>query len=258
MADTISLIRQCRQLYDEGRLTDEDFSSAKRRLLENPNASQIIEQLAEACALHAEGSLTDEEFAAMKRQILALPTPETAEEKSPEPRATVREQAPREKEPERREVYREETLKAATEAEVLSAPQEAEQNAMDLRQESARKLIRRCALIAALIGLIPFPFRDSPLLIILQFVMVTLLCRKYGRKMGASLSLIILAGVLGPVVFYAIAKFIPLLGPILGALIAGGLTWMVGHLTHSLLDNDEDFTWANFRHALRRAFAHRS
>ncbi len=225
MADTIALIRQCRQLFDEGRLTDKDFSDAKRCILEDSDASQRIEELKEACALYAEGSLTDEEFAAMKRRILALPADAAPEE----------------------------TPKDAAEAE----PQESEQNAMDLRQKAARRLIRRCALIAALIGLIPLPFRDSPPLIILQFVMITLLCRKYGRKIGASLGLIVFAGITGPVVFGAAVKFVPLLGPILGALIAGGFTWMVGRLTHSLLENDEDFTWANFRRALRRAFAGR-
>lgn len=110
----------------------------------------------------------------------------------------------------------------------------------------SRSVLQICTLIACVIGLFPLPFAHAPLLIILQYVMLRKICARYGRRPGWSLALIILAGVLGPLIFGFFIRFLPFARFILGALVAGAFTWYIGAKTRAMCMAGLDFTLRNF------------
>ncbi len=118
----------------------------------------------------------------------------------------------------------------------------------DLNVASAESLsiLRICTGIACVIGLFPLPFAHAPLLIILQYIMLLKICEKFGRRPGWSLILIILAAVLGPLVFGIILRFIPFARSIFGAVVAGAFTWYIGAKIRALCMGGLEFTFHNF------------
>lgn len=117
---------------------------------------------------------------------------------------------------------------------------------LDAAGADADKIIRVCVVIACLIGLLPLRVADAPFLIITQFVMLKKLCDKYGRKPGPALLLIVFAAILGPIVFNIFIKFIPMAGSIIGALVAGSFTWIIGAKVKAMLAKGQEFTFRNF------------
>ncbi len=120
-------------------------------------------------------------------------------------------------------------------------------SAAEQRRKESRTTVSTFTLVAGLIGLLPLPIADAPLLILTQFFLMHKLCAKYGRKPGIGLLLIVASAFLGPVVFSSCAKLLPGLGSILGALIGGGFTYLVGTTTVKILENNEEFTWENIK-----------
>lgn len=120
--------------------------------------------------------------------------------------------------------------------------------------EEADKIIRICVGAACLVGLFPLRMADAPFLIIIQYIMLRKLCEKYGRTPGYSLVLIVFAALLGPLIFNAFIKVIPMAGSLFGALVAGSFTWFIGVKVKSMLARGMPFTLRNFISApVRRA-----
>lgn len=120
-------------------------------------------------------------------------------------------------------------------------------SAGEQRRKESRATVNTFTLVAGLIGLLPLPIADAPLLILTQFFLMRKLCARYGRKPGIGLLLIVASAFLGPVVFSSFAKPLPGLGSILGALVGGGFTYFVGTTTVKILENNEEFTWENIK-----------
>jgi uncharacterized protein (DUF697 family) len=112
--------------------------------------------------------------------------------------------------------------------------------------DQCRKTIKTCAIISGAIAFIPIPVGDSVAITITQFIMVSTLCGRYNRSMGASIILIILSAMFGPLVFNLLLSFIPFLGWLLEALVGGMFTYYVGSITHHLLQQNQSFTFGNF------------
>jgi len=123
-----------------------------------------------------------------------------------------------------------------------------------LLREKAKETINTCAVIAALVGVVPIPFSDSPLIVITQLVMLKKLTGSYGRSLGFSLVLILLSAMIGPEIFKALLKLIPVLGSIVGALVAGTCTWLVGRTALGVLEAGQPFTLRNLKAALADVF----
>ena len=122
-----------------------------------------------------------------------------------------------------------------------------ESSASEQRRKASRATVATFSFIACLIGLLPLPIADAPLLIITQFLLMRKLCARYGRTPGIGLSLIVASAFLGPLVFSSFAKLLPGLGSILGACVGGGFTYLVGVTTAKILENNEEFTWENIK-----------
>ncbi|MBD5641997.1 MAG: hypothetical protein HDQ91_06225 [Desulfovibrio sp.] len=136
----------------------------------------------------------------------------------------------------------------AIKADLFSSRQNsAKETPVDADAESL-VVLRVCAGIACVIGLFPLPVAHAPLLIITQYVMLRKICAKFGRRPGLYLILIILAAVLGPLVFGLLLRFLPFARAIFGAIIAGGLTWYIGAKTRAMCIAGLDFTFRNFIH----------
>lgn len=116
----------------------------------------------------------------------------------------------------------------------------------DETEAESRQLVKTCAIIAGLIGLVPLPVADAPFIIVTQFVMLKKLCARYQRSPGITFVLILLSAILGPILFDIFIKLIPFAGSVIGALVAGGLTWVIGSKVMFMLENAQDFNWENF------------
>ena len=112
-----------------------------------------------------------------------------------------------------------------------------------LFRPKAEKTINICTGIATLLGLWPTPFYDTLFIIITQVVMLKKLTGRYERSLGFSLLPILLLAMIGPELFKALLKLIPIFGSIAGALIAGSCTWLVGRSVLEVLEAGQDFTF---------------
>jgi uncharacterized protein (DUF697 family) len=122
------------------------------------------------------------------------------------------------------------------------------------RAKSARTLVVAATAVAAFVGLIPLPVADAPFIVITQIVMLYLLTRKFGRPMGFSLFWVVVSVVLGPLLFSSLAKLIPFLGSLIGAAVAGGLTYIVGKSTLLLLEEGREFNFDSYKKAFPEVF----
>jgi len=123
-----------------------------------------------------------------------------------------------------------------------------------LVRKKAEETVNTCTGIAALIGLIPIPMSDGPLIVITQLIMLKKLSERYERSLGFSTVLVLFSAMIGPVFFSAIIKFIPALGSIIGALVAGGCTLLVGQTALGVLDAGKPFTLGNLKEAFVKVF----
>ena len=123
-----------------------------------------------------------------------------------------------------------------------------------LPRDKAKSTISTCAIIAALIGVVPIPMADAPLIIILQVVMLKKLTGYYKRDLGFALVMVLISAMIGPVLFNALSKLIPVLGSIIGAAIAGGCTWLAGETALGVLEADEPFNLASLKEAFVKIF----
>ncbi|MDR2352423.1 MAG: DUF697 domain-containing protein [Deltaproteobacteria bacterium] len=118
------------------------------------------------------------------------------------------------------------------------------------RQQS-ESITLTCAIIAALVGLIPIPFSDALFIIIIQIVMIYKICDKYQVPMGGSIVLVLVSAVIGPIIFSGLTKFLPILGSLVGAAVAGTCTYLVGKTIINVLEAKQPFSfhtcWAGFK-----------
>ena len=84
-----------------------------------------------------------------------------------------------------------------------SVPEESAASGVDLTSPMEKSLgvIKKAAIVAFFIGLLPIPFADAPLIIITQVVMLKKVCDFYDRPMGMSLGFVFLSALCGPIIF---------------------------------------------------------
>lgn len=179
--------------------------------------TQRVKRVVEIYALYQDKALSEEEFCRLRGELFAA----EADEGTGRPETTSA------------------TLPAPSPAGAIPAAEQ--------RRKESRATVNTFTLAAGLIGLLPLPIADAPLLILTQFFLMQKLCARYGRKPGIGLLLIVASAFLGPVVFSSFAKLLPGLGSILGALVGGGFTYLVGTTTVKILENNEEFTWENIK-----------
>lgn len=116
-----------------------------------------------------------------------------------------------------------------------------------LRDREAAKIIQKYALMAAAAAAQPMPqIPDAALILPIQVMMIIRLTRLHGREMSQDLASKFIGPILaqraGQFLFGQLAKLIPGVGSVLGAAIAGGLTYSLGNAFHILLhDGNWDF-----------------
>lgn len=210
------LIRKFSQYKRDGYLTESEFQDVSERLLDSSAPPPPwIARLERACALIASAQIDAADFDAIKARLFKSAG------------ARIR--------------------KSGINLEKEAGPREAARaEAGAVAEAEAAGTVRTCVIVASLIGLLPLPVADAPFLIITQYVMLRKLCAKFGRKPGASVILILLSALLGPLLFGLIAKRIPIIGSIVGACIAGGFTWYIGQKVRVMLVAGMEFTPRNF------------
>jgi uncharacterized protein (DUF697 family) len=110
--------------------------------------------------------------------------------------------------------------------------------------------ISTCGVVAAVAAFVPLPVADSVVITIVQFYMVHSLCERYNRQMGGSAVFVILAAMLGPLVFNLLLEALPVAGWIISAGVAFFFTRWVGNGTLELLAQNRPFGLGNFFSAL--------
>lgn len=210
MDSNADLLREFARYADMGYITRQEMGQISDYLRNHTaSAPQWLHNLASACVLVANGQIGSQEFANIKRQLL---TNLNQEDEGP-----IR-------------------------AQVIDVRRVED---VDNKKET-QGIVRTGAIIAACIGLLPLPVADAPFLILTQFWMLYRLCGKFGKKPGKSLWLIVLAALIGPILFDALVKIIPFAGSIIGACVAGGITWYIGTKARLLLEKGLEFNFANF------------
>lgn len=213
MQDNAVLMRNFSAYKKKGIISTNEFCIISQYLLDADSpAPSWVAKLDNACKLLKEREIEIDDFHVIKNQILSVNGKCAS---TPVVRAEVVKQGPA--------------------------------NASAVRKEETASIVRNCTIAACLIGLLPLPVADAPFLIITQFIMLRKLCAKYDRSPGAALLLIILSAILGPVVFGAFVKLIPVAGSIIGACVAGGFTWYIGSKVKAMLENGQEFTLDNFK-----------
>lgn len=116
-----------------------------------------------------------------------------------------------------------------------------------LRDREAAKIVQKYSLMAAAAAAQPMPqIPDAALILPVQVMMIVRLTRLHGREMSQDLATKFIGPLLaqraGQFLFGQLTKLIPGVGSVLGAAIAGGLTYSLGNAFHILLhDGNWDF-----------------
>lgn len=220
MESTKELVAAAMAMKEEGLITSDELSL----LLEEIAAGRVMraKKVSEIYGLYQKRVLSDEEICRLKEELFVPPA---------EPGAVTAQN---------------------TDAAPWEMPPAGETTAAEQRRKESRATVTTFSFIACLIGLLPLPVADAPLLILTQFFLMRKLCAKYGRKPGMGLVLIVVSAFLGPLVFSSFAKLLPGLGSILGACVGGGFTYLVGSTTAKILENNEEFTWENIKKSFGR------
>lgn len=215
----MELVAAAMAMKAEGLVTSDELSL----LLEEIAAGRMmrVKKVSEVYGLYQKRMLSDAEFYRLKQELLAAPAVQGAV-------AARNTDTPRE------------------------SPPAGEITAAEQRRKESRTTVTTFSFIACLIGLLPLPVADAPLLILTQFFLMRKLCARYGRKPGMGLVLIVASAFLGPIAFSSFAKLLPGLGSILGACVGGGFTFLVGSTTAKILENNEEFTWENIKKSFGR------
>lgn len=201
-------------------ITAAEFSRLAPYLLDATAAPDWILRLQKACALASSGDISQDDLKSIKNEIFS--TVPKHSESNPSAMTTV-------------------AAGDDVSANTASAA---------VRASGCANIVRICTGIACLIGLLPLPVADAPFLIILQYVMLKKICAKYNREPGAALVLIVVSALLGPIIFNAFVKRIPVTGSIVGACVAGGFTWFIGRKVLVMLEKGWQFNLKNFLRAI--------
>jgi uncharacterized protein (DUF697 family) len=103
------------------------------------------------------------------------------------------------------------------------------------RAEAVRQVIAACSAAAAAVAVQPFPLLDVALITPIQIAMVQAIGRVHGHDLDRKAVLEILttlgASLVAQNAMMAAAKFIPLLGWVVGISMAFALTWSIGEVS---------------------------
>lgn len=224
MIDIAEYIEKISKKNKDGVITDEEFINLKSILIRNNEKEiMIINQFLELFSMLDKKIITNYEFSALKKNILDQLD------------------------------YDKDINNIYDEFKIINQKINVNNtNYSDSEQQiksEVKSIINSCTLVSSIIGLLPLPIADAPLLIIIQFVMMKKLCYKYNRKVGFSLVLVVISAFLGPLIFSAFAKLFPGLGSVLGACIGGGFTYLAGRTAAKVLEEGEEFTFGNMKNA---------
>ncbi|MBN1487343.1 MAG: 50S ribosome-binding GTPase [Anaerolineae bacterium] len=115
-----------------------------------------------------------------------------------------------------------------------------------VRAELVKRIIRRTAWVNALIALEPVPGLDIPLLLAAQTRMILRIASAYGESMDVSHARELLTTLGGSLLSRylgaQLAKFVPVLGWLVSAIVSGASTWAMGEATRRYIEADRQIS----------------